>query len=77
MKKGLIGVSVLAAGLAVAAGGASAQVTLNASGWVPPSHLLVADIMMPFCADVEKDTAGRVKCNLLAKAVVAPSDKDS
>lgn len=72
MKKGLIGVSVLAAGLAVAAGGASAQVTLNASGWVPPSHLLVADIMMPFCADVEKDTAGRVKCNLLAKAVVAP-----
>lgn len=72
MTKALIGAGALALGLGLTAGGASAQVTLNASGWVPPSHLLVADVMMTFCKDVENDTAGRVKCNLLPKAVVAP-----
>jgi TRAP-type C4-dicarboxylate transport system substrate-binding protein len=50
---------------------ASAQVTLNVNTWVSPSHLLVADVLMPFCKDVEAATEGRVKCNLLAKAVVA------
>ncbi|MDH4192222.1 MAG: TRAP transporter substrate-binding protein [Betaproteobacteria bacterium] len=50
---------------------AAAQVTLNANSWVPPSHALTAGMMMPWCADVEKATAGRVKCNLLPKAVVA------
>ncbi len=72
MRKSLLGAGALAAGLAFAAGGAAAQITLNASGWVPPSHLLVADVMMTLCRDIEKDTAGRVKCNLLPKAVVAP-----
>ena len=65
----------LAAGLfacAFFASPASAQVTLNVNAWVPPAHLLVNDITMPFCADVEKATQGRVKCNLLPKAVVAP-----
>lgn len=50
---------------------AAAQVTLNANTWVPHGHPLVAGMMMPWCADVEKATAGRVKCNLLPKAVVA------
>ena len=71
----------LAAGLvacAFLANPASAQVTLNVSAWVPPSHLLVNDITMPFCADVEKATQGRVKCNLLPKSVVsAPQTFDA
>jgi len=50
----------------------NAQVTLNVNTWVPPAHLLVADITMPFCKDVEAATQGRVKCNLLPKAVAAP-----
>jgi TRAP-type C4-dicarboxylate transport system substrate-binding protein len=50
---------------------AGAQVTLNVNTWVPPSHLLVADVLMPYCKDVEQATQGRVKCNLLSKAVVA------
>jgi TRAP-type C4-dicarboxylate transport system substrate-binding protein len=62
----------LALALSVAATAASAQVTLNVNTWVPPSHLLVADALMPFCKDVEGATQGRVKCNLLPKAVVAP-----
>ena len=72
MRKCVFGASLIAVGIASAAGSASAQITLNASGWVPPTHPLVADMMMPLCRDIEKDTAGRVKCNLLPKAVVAP-----
>jgi TRAP-type C4-dicarboxylate transport system substrate-binding protein len=64
--------TTLALALSVAATAASAQVTLNVNTWVPPSHLLVADALMPFCKDVEGATQGRVKCNLLPKAVVAP-----
>lgn len=72
MRKALIGAGMLAAGAMLSPISAVAQITLNASGWVPPSHPLVNDMMMPLCRDIEKDTAGRVKCNLLSKAVVAP-----
>ena len=51
---------------------AKAQVVLNVTSWVPPSHLLTADITMPLCKDMEDVTQGRVKCNLLPKAVVSP-----
>jgi TRAP-type C4-dicarboxylate transport system substrate-binding protein len=51
---------------------AKSQIVLNVNAWVPPAHLLVADITMPFCKDMEEVTQGRVKCNLLPKAVVAP-----
>jgi TRAP-type C4-dicarboxylate transport system substrate-binding protein len=70
--------SAAALGLALFATSAAAQVTLNVNTWVPPSHLLVADVVMPFCKDVEGATQGRVKCNLLAKAVVsAPQTFDA
>lgn len=72
MKSTMLAVGFLAGVLALPVSSAHAQVTLNVNAWVPPSHLLVADITMPFCADVEKATQGRVKCNLLPKAVVAP-----
>ena len=58
-------------GLLMSAAAANAQTMLNANTWVPPGHLLVADIMMPLCKDMETATSGRVKCNLLPKAVVA------
>ena len=63
---------VFASALTMLATSASAQVTLNVNTWVSPSHLLVADVLMPFCKDVEAATQGRVRCNLLAKAVAAP-----
>jgi len=70
--------SAAALGLSLFATAAAAQVTLNVNTWVPPSHLLVADAVMPFCKDVEGATQGRVKCNLLAKAVVsAPQTFDA
>jgi TRAP-type C4-dicarboxylate transport system substrate-binding protein len=61
----------LASALMLPAGAASAQLTLNANAWVPASHPLVANVMMGFCKDAETATQGRVKCNLLPKAVVA------
>lgn len=70
MRKFLMGAAGVASTLALGLTSAAAQVTLNASSWVPPSHLLTVT-MMEFCKDVEKDTAGRVKCNLLAKAPVS------
>jgi len=54
----------------VASAPAGAQVTLNASSWVPPGHPITATMLAPFCADIEKATAARVKCNILPKAPV-------
>ena len=62
----------LAAITALAAGAAGAQVTLNASSWVPPGHPITATMLAPFCSDIEKATAARVKCNILPKAPVGP-----
>jgi len=58
------------AALAVSAP-AAAQVTLNASSWVPPAHPITATMLVPLCQDIEKATSGRVKCNVLPKAPVA------
>jgi TRAP-type transport system periplasmic protein len=52
---------------------AQAQTTLTMSSWVPPTHYVVKDILQPWIADVEKATEGRVKINLLPKAVGAPA----
>src|SRR5262245_62894834 len=49
---------------------AVAQVVLNASSWVPPGHPITATMLAPFCADIEKATSARVKCNILPKAPV-------
>jgi TRAP-type transport system periplasmic protein len=46
--------------------------TLTLSSWVPPTHFLVKDVLQPWMADVEKATEGRVKINMLPKAVGSP-----
>jgi len=53
------------------AGAASAQVTLTLSSWVPPAHLLTR-AQSDWCNEVSKATEGRIKCNLLPKAVTPP-----
>lgn len=66
-----------AAGLLGAAGAASAQVTLTLSSWVPPAHLLTR-AQADWCNEVGKATAGRIKCNVLPKAVApAPGTFDA
>ena len=39
------------------------------SAWVPPSHMLVRDGMVPWMKEVERVTEGRVKIKLLPKPV--------
>src|SRR5712692_11449519 len=68
------GIVISARGFALAAlvvsAPAAAQVTLNASSWVPPGHPITATMLVPFCADIEKATSARVKCNILPKPPV-------
>lgn len=50
---------------------AQSQVVLNANMWLPPTHPTSATLA-PLCEDMAKVTSGRVKCNILPKAVVSP-----
>jgi TRAP-type C4-dicarboxylate transport system substrate-binding protein len=56
---------------ACAAMSASAQTTLTLSSWVPPSHALTL-AQNEWCALVAKNANGKIKCNLLPRAVAAP-----
>jgi TRAP-type C4-dicarboxylate transport system substrate-binding protein len=69
MRKILAG---FAAAALLASAHAGAQVVLNASSWVSPAHPLTANMLVPLCDDIAKVTSGRVKCNVLPKAPVAP-----
>jgi TRAP-type transport system periplasmic protein len=66
------GLCLLGLGLGAAPLPASAQVELSMSAWVPPSHMLVKDGMMPWMKEVERVTEGRVKVKLLPKPVTNP-----
>ena len=53
---------------------ASAQkvVELTYSSWLPSTHPLMADFMLPWGQQVEKATEGRIKVNFLPKAITNP-----
>ncbi|MDP1653629.1 MAG: TRAP transporter substrate-binding protein [Rhodocyclaceae bacterium] len=51
---------------------AQAQTTLTMSSWLPPSHIITKDMMLGWAKQVEEATQGRVKFNLLPKAVASP-----
>lgn len=46
--------------------------TLTLSNWVPPTHFVAKDILNNWMADVEQATEGRVKVNMLPKALGSP-----
>ncbi|MEO6270222.1 MAG: TRAP transporter substrate-binding protein [Lautropia sp.] len=60
---------LLGLGVALTSLPAQAQVELSMSAWVPASHMLVRDGMMPWMQEVERVTEGRVKIKLLPKPV--------
>jgi len=64
-----------ALGLAVvlAAPAAQAQTVLTMSNWVPPTHPIVLYIMKPWAEEVAKATNGRVRIQMLPKAIAAPN----
>jgi TRAP-type C4-dicarboxylate transport system substrate-binding protein len=66
-----------AALIVLAAPVAGAQTVLSASSWVPPTHALTKAILVPWAAQVEQVTQGRVKVQVLPKAPMsAPSTFD-
>lgn len=68
-----IRIAALGALLALAGASAQAQTVLTLSNWVPPTHPIVLYIMKPWAEQVEKATAGRVKIQMLPKAIAAPN----
>ena len=69
MKRSLL-VSAAAAGLAAALP-AGAQTVLTVSSWVPPTHALSV-AQKEWCDLVEKNASGKVRCNVLPRAVSNP-----
>lgn len=51
---------------------AQAQTSLRMSNWLPPSHPVVADMIVPWIADVERATEGRVTVELLEAPLGPP-----
>lgn len=68
---------LLGAGLGIAAAlgattAAHAQTTLRVSNWLPPSHPIVRDILVPWGQQVETATQGRVKVEVMAAPIGKP-----
>jgi TRAP-type transport system periplasmic protein len=52
---------------------ASAETTvLRVHSWASPKHLINSDVITPWCTDIEKDTQGRVKCDVSYPPNAAP-----
>ncbi|MDR7095672.1 TRAP transporter substrate-binding protein [Hydrogenophaga laconesensis] len=54
----------------LASGMVSAQTVFTVSSWVPPAHTL-SMAQKSWCDLLEKESAGRMKCNILPKGVAA------
>lgn len=69
MKKTIF--TVLAIGLACLQT-AMAETKLTLSSWLPPTHPVVSQMIVPWAAAVKKATEGRVTINILAKGLGHP-----
>ena len=61
----------LASILCLGSAAASAQTVLTASSWLGPTHTL-SETQKEWCAQLEQKSSGKVKCNILPRAVTAP-----
>jgi len=68
-----IRIAALGAVLALAGAPVQAQTVLTLSNWVPPTHPIVLYIMKPWADQVAKATNGRVRIQMLPKAIAAPN----
>ncbi len=69
MKSRFLAAALFSAGL-LAAGTVAAQTTFTVSTWLPPTHA-ASTAQKNWCDLLEKESAGRMKCNILPRAVVA------
>ena len=63
--------SALALAATCVAGSAWRRPCSPCRSWLPPTHML-SETQKEWCAMLEKKTAGKVKCNILPRAVAAP-----
>ncbi|NYT66706.1 TRAP transporter substrate-binding protein [Alcaligenaceae bacterium] len=68
----LLGVALTSLTLAASPAKADKPVELTFSAWIPQTHTLVSDFMVPWAQEVETATEGRVKINFLTKPVTNP-----
>jgi TRAP-type transport system periplasmic protein len=66
----LFPLSCLATAALLGLSSASAQTVLTVSSWLPPSHSL-STVQKEWCDLLEKNTAGKMKCNILPRGVTA------
>lgn len=71
MKRSLLALASFASVTFFTAGALHAQTVLTVSSWVPPTHALSV-AQKEWCDLVEKNAAGKVKCNILPRAVANP-----
>lgn len=64
--------AAIIAGAALFAGQAANAETLTLANWLPPSHPLVADVMVPFAENIKAATDGRVTVNMLPAPLGPP-----
>jgi TRAP-type C4-dicarboxylate transport system substrate-binding protein len=69
MKRSLLSLSAAAA--ALVCGPAAAQTVLTVSTWLPPSHGM-SMAQKEWCDLLEKNTTGKLKCNILPRGVANP-----
>lgn len=64
--------AVAAAALCLAAPLAAQTTVLRVSNWLPPSHPIVKDMIVPWARQVDAATEGRVKVQVLTTALGSP-----
>lgn len=73
LKTGFGTLATAAAAFALFAGMARAEVVLTLNNWLPPTHPQVAELFVPWAADIERVTEGRVKVQILPAPLGPPS----
>ena len=66
-----VALTATAAMLSLTTAPSYAQTVLTASSWLAPTHIL-SETQKEWCGLLEQKTAGKLKCNILPRAVAAP-----
>lgn len=66
-----LGRAIVAAAVVGASPLALGQTVLTASSWLSPTHVL-SETQKAWCDELEKKVPGKVRCNILPRAVAAP-----
>lgn len=66
------GAAALIASSVISISSVSAQTTLTVANWLPPSHPLVAELIVPMTAQIKEATNGEVVANILPAPLGPP-----